>query len=677
MAGKAPSADPDHRQGADPGRNPQPLSSGMSIAALTAYDLARRDQTSHLYRAPDARSLAIPRGYGVGASGVFDNTEDSRQVSPFVVFIAARIATENGEEQLKLCWYRDNTWMSVIAPREAVFSITSVIKLAKYGFPVTSNTARRVIAWLSAFETANLAELPLEIVYSHLGWQRLLTTGGGKTFVLPEARIDTDASPVEAAPAAAAEAAPAGAAPTVGAATAWMNPHVILQPLEGMHEIVNAYRCPEGARVEAWLEAVGELVAYPVVFLAIYASLAAPMLSVFRSPSFVIHLADETGSGKTTALQVAASVWGSPRTDIGLVRSWDESRTWIERALGTVCNLPLFLDETKRARNPQHVAKMAYTIWQGRGRGRGTVTGAQSTVSWNTVVLSTGEGPITEISKDGGVAARVVEVTQRPLGPISSKTRATVADALPKLEANAGTFGRHFLCWLLSPSGRSSWPDLQQAHREMTQQCSGIRTTSVVGDRLAVYVAALHVAGEVGHALGLPRPEGDPIAVAVDSLLGSIEEVDRVLDAFLSLFEWIAEHRANFWDRTNPVIGNGYRYAPYGGWVGVWHGQEAGSWSEIAIAQRTLVRVLRQLGFDPSDIRSHLLHRGWIRPETQQIGSVRVPCYIIRRSTVDTLIARVEADRREREAAVELVTAAAARQRNPVPVQARDSTEEP
>jgi uncharacterized protein (DUF927 family) len=127
---------------------------------------------------------------------------------------------------------------------------------------------------------------------------------------------------------------------------------------------------------EGWLAAVEAARPFPVVWLPLYAALVPPLMRFLPTlPNFILDLCGSTSQGKTTSLRLAASAWGSPdERDGGLVRSWDNTRVWIERTAAFLGHLPLLLDDTKRARRAEDVGKTCTTSPTASGAG-----GARST----------------------------------------------------------------------------------------------------------------------------------------------------------------------------------------------------------------------------------------------------------------------------------------------------------
>src|SRR5215212_8643622 len=174
----------------------------------------------------------------------------------------------------------------------------------------------------------------------------------------------------------------------------------------------------------SWVQAVAQVADRPRALLALYASLAPPLLEIIEAPNFGIDWCGFTSLGKTTTLRVAASVWGNPdeRGTNTVLHTWDATRVWVERASATLDGLPLLLDDTKRAKQRSLVAQTIYDVVQGRGRGRGSPKGLRRSGSWRTILLSTGEAPATSFTEDAGTRARILTLWGSPFGNSDEST---------------------------------------------------------------------------------------------------------------------------------------------------------------------------------------------------------------------------------------------------------------
>ncbi|MDH4565946.1 DUF927 domain-containing protein [Pseudomonas sp. BN414] len=159
-----------------------------------------------------------------------------------------------------------------------------------------------------------------------------------------------------------------------------------------------------GGTLAGWQADIGSLcVGNPVLILATCAALAGPLLSPLGRQGGGFHLYGDSSSGKTIALDVAASVWGRPRD---FRRTWNATSTGLE-GLATLRNDTLLaLDEIGEA-NPQTVGDTIYALANGTGRQRGGVTGhSLAPQRWRVIVLSTGEQTVGRHMECGGKASK-------------------------------------------------------------------------------------------------------------------------------------------------------------------------------------------------------------------------------------------------------------------------------
>jgi uncharacterized protein (DUF927 family) len=315
---------------------------------------------------------------------------------------------------------------------------------------------------------------------------------------------------------------------------------------------------------------VAEVTSYPRVMLALQASFAAPLLDTIKAPNFCLDLSYESSTGKTTVLNLAASVWGCPddRNNGSMITSWDATRTWLERAAATRSGLPILLDDTKRAQGPHgqtHAPGSVYVLTNGQGRGRGSVKGSQQTRYWRTVVISTGEARLVDLSRDGGLAARVVEVWGLPFGGQGPRY-AQIIDRLGAAIARTyGHAGPVFVRWLLAH--RDEWDRWREQVRELAAEM-GKRATRGITSRIATNLAVLEIAGRVMHrALDLPWRYESPVHALLGELLGDDaagnDATNRPLQALELAHGWAVANRHRFWAQDD-----GGAPVPAGRWLG-------------------------------------------------------------------------------------------------------------
>src|SRR5690606_34802645 len=141
---------------------------------------------------------------------------------------------------------------------------------------------------------------------------------------------------------------------------------------------------------------------------AMACSFAAPLLRLVGHRTFVVHLWGGSRGGKTSAGYAAISVWGDPEQ---LAASFYSTRVGMERLAGLYSDLPMLIDERQVVGDKQGLVEgLVYMLGLGRSKVRGTKSGGLEAVKrWNTIVLTTGEEPLSSDSSPTGVKTRTLE----------------------------------------------------------------------------------------------------------------------------------------------------------------------------------------------------------------------------------------------------------------------------
>jgi putative DNA primase/helicase len=560
--------------------------------------------------------LRGPTGWRVDADGITklklegpSGDVEEIPVTRRPMLVTARLEdVASGALSLRLEWKGSTAWLHRVVPRREAFDRKELVGLAAWDAPVTSNNAGDLVDFLSGQEEASRSALPLARVTSSLGWQG--GDGGflwGRTQLLPGG-AEADDGPIEALPPA-----------------RWAPGRVHLLAEHGHASLADAMH-PSGTW-EGWLAAVEAARPFPVVWLPLYAALVPPLMRFLPTlPNFILDLCGSTSQGKTTSLRLAASAWGSPdERDGGLVRSWDNTRVWIERTAAFLGHLPLLLDDTKRARRAEDVGKTLYDFANGIGRGRGSVDATRSVSTWRSVLLSTGEAPATSFTQDGGTRARTLCVWGSPFGGTSDATVAAVRALTDGVRAHYGHVGPRLVRWLLdTPDSAARVQATYAVHRDTWTTAAGADAVAV---RVAQYVAAMGVAADLLHGpLGVPLPEGEPLAHVWSTAEESTADADRASEAVRDVISWAAQHQARFSGRANDV-------APFGGYLGAW--QEVTGGRRLAILPHALSEVLEAAGYDVDAVVRTWDDRGWTEREDRhrrvkvQVGGEKTRCVVL------------------------------------------------
>lgn len=210
-----------------------------------------------------------------------------------------------------------------------------------------------------------------------------------------------------------------------------------------------------GGSLERWSAAANALFSTgrEAFSFALLASFAAPLMrfhSVDEGGAIVSLVSRESGTGKSTALEAAASVWG--RTE-GLGLTNIDTKVSKALTLGVLGNLPLIYDELAN-RDPEVLKEFVMVFTNGRDKMRGTVDGTirHTQARWQTVMVTAGNASIIEqIESLGGADApgfRILEFRMPPLAGGGTRE----GDRLRKeMEANAGHAGDAYLRYLVTP----------------------------------------------------------------------------------------------------------------------------------------------------------------------------------------------------------------------------------
>ena len=143
----------------------------------------------------------------------------------------------------------------------------------------------------------------------------------------------------------------------------------------------------------AWQEVVEQLRWSPLHVFSVCAGLAGPFLTLAGMEGGGVNLYGTSSSGKTTALQLAASVWGrgaDPQRNADsatLMERWNATRNAFELLASAHSGMLLLLDELGSG-----VDQDIYNLIGGKGKTRMTESGqAQETRRWTIFLMSCGE----------------------------------------------------------------------------------------------------------------------------------------------------------------------------------------------------------------------------------------------------------------------------------------------
>jgi uncharacterized protein (DUF927 family)/phage/plasmid primase-like uncharacterized protein len=202
---------------------------------------------------------------------------------------------------------------------------------------------------------------------------------------------------------------------------------------------------------------------------ALSAAFAGPLADVVGEDSGGFHLRGGSSSGKTTALKVAASVWGHPGS---YPRLWRATANGLEGLAALHNDGLLILDELSQI-DPKEAGEAAYLLANGQGKARASRTGAaRQAARWRVLFLSAGEESLTalmaragrkanpgqeirlaDFDADAGASMGAFEMLHDQPSPAALAL--AIKDATIRYHGNAG------LAWLRSiVADRTTLPDM-------------------------------------------------------------------------------------------------------------------------------------------------------------------------------------------------------------------------
>jgi putative DNA primase/helicase len=178
------------------------------------------------------------------------------------------------------------------------------------------------------------------------------------------------------------------------------NPYQIGGTLEGWEQIT------------IWAEGNSRLT------LALSAAFVPPLLQFIGHENFGFNIVGKSSSGKTTALLVAASVWGKGSTgQDGYTLNWNSTVNGLEGVAALHNDTLLPFDEMGQA-SAQTISAACYRLINGMGKSRANRDGSAKPIKvWRCVLLSTGEKGVAEkIGDEGGKvqAGQLVRIIEIP-----------------------------------------------------------------------------------------------------------------------------------------------------------------------------------------------------------------------------------------------------------------------
>lgn len=486
---------------------------------------------------------------------------------------------DTGEVKIKLRFKRsghDQRWTTTIVDKATISTARTITSLSAQGISVTSSTASVLVDYLNDLENANYELIPERKSIGRLGYM----DGFGFSPYVDDLVFDGDAS------------------------------------------FRNLYNCvSRKGYLTEWLRIAKECRSQSTTAkIMLAASFASPLLSIVGSLPFFVHLwGVDSGTGKTVALMLAASVWGNPAVG-SYTQTFNGTQVGQERTAAFLNHLPMCLDELQLTKNSKGQSNFdVYQLAQGVGRARGKKQGGVEMVpTWSCCFLTTGETPITSGASGAGAVNRVIDI-ECTSGTVAVRDGHRVAGVLKQ---NYGWAGEIFVSELYKSEERLN--QIREVYQKNFRElCAGDST-----EKQAMAAAAILTADMLA-GMWLFDDEQDGFrdsltAEEIREFLASKEAVSAGRRAYDWLCDWVSANSNRFYTDSDAPVGDAY---------GVIEGATA------YINRGVFNRVIQEAGFSGSATLSFLKSSGKIEASgrkytrCKRVNGVRTECVVLKLPT--------------------------------------------
>ena len=507
-------------------------------------------------------------------SGIFKKNGYNDEVAcPHPIMPVERLVNiDTGEEKLQLAFRKGTIWRKIIVSKTVLASSNKVTELAGSGIAVTSQNARAFIQYISDMENMNYYLIPEKKSIGRFGY---IPDEGFSPFV-DGLIFDGDVN------------------------------------FKAMFQTVRS----RGSETK-WLETAAEVREMSTTArIILAASFASVLLEPLNCLPFFVHLwGVDSGTGKTVALMVAASVWGDPAVG-AYVKTFDGTVVGMEKTAAFLNNLPFCLDELQLAKDSKGRTTFdVYKLAQGVGRTRGNRSGGVDlTPTWRNCILTTGESPLTGTASGAGAVNRVIDIECK-------SAQAVIKDGMRisgAVKRNYGFAGRKFVERLYQPGVIDQ---VSERYRELFRILSDRDTT----EKQAMAAAAIILADELACQWIFSGQQ--PLTIEqVSEFLASKAAVSAGDRGYKYLCDWVTQNSNKLCGRSeNPNIE-------------VLGALEDG---RAYIIRSVFERILQDAGYSTAAMISYLKQsnlietRGRANTKGKRINGIPTECFCLRLPSVE------------------------------------------
>ncbi len=441
-------------------------------------------------------------------------------------------------EKVVIAFMTRGKWETVVIERETISSNTKIVRLSNYGIDVTSENAKEIVKYLQSLMQKNTDIIPVCNTVNRLGWQ-------GKEFIPYSGKIKCGSA----------------------------------EQFAAIYSAIGT-----GGDYDVWRKHCKELRENIFVRLTMAASFASPLILQAGGLPFIVHLWGGTGTGKTVALHVAASIWGKP--DGGLVRTLNGTTYGINETAAFLYAFPCLLDELQTITDKTKLNGLIMCLTEGMNRTQGAASGGIKQIKqWRNCFICTGEENIVKANSGGGAVNRVIALeVQDKIIADGNKTMNIVTN-------NYGYAGIDYI------NGLKQESNLQERYRDIFKELTG-KTDAT--DKQCMAMAFLLLADELAGKY-IFRNEQSLTIADVRGFMATKADVDVSERCYKWVFDWIAQNSNRF---ESPAANNGE----------IWGKIEN---DYVMINKTVLSEHMYQAGFDYRAVMSQWSKKGYIERNSQ------------------------------------------------------------
>jgi putative DNA primase/helicase len=437
------------------------------------------------------------------------------------------INLDTRKEKAKIEFYKDGKWQDVIVDKRMIASRQDIVNLSTFGVQVTSETAPYLVRYFFDLESLNSDKITCCQSTERLGW------------------IDY---------------------------TNEFIPYVDNIKFDGEANNKALFECVREGGIEAtWLETARAVRTNEIVRILLATSLSSPIISKLNKLPFFVHIWGGSGTGKTVALMVAASVWGNP--DQGkLVRGLNSTAVGLERLAAFFNNIPCFLNELQTIKNNKNFDDIIYKLGEGVGKERGNKYGGnEKLTTWKCCFITNGEQGVISDNSSAGAANRIIEIE------VNEGLFEDAKSVVDVVKENYGFAGKRFVEFLQNKDIAEIKADFDEIYTLLIK--------SEITEKQAMAASLICIADKYANELFW---HDEPLDV--DDIYKYLKrqcDVDPNLKAVEAIKQWLVSNKGKF------------------------NGDDKEQWGKIdlndyVVMSNVLAEFLRSKGFDEKAVYKHL-----------------------------------------------------------------------